>query len=86
MEQASKTFMAENTVFLLLTALIRNFYKAIMQRIEVKLCLAQGNQPQQGVCLQVQSPVPAKWIKTARQHVLNIHTGKSCSCRSSLKT
>jgi hypothetical protein len=28
--------MAENTVFLLLTALIRNFYKAIMQRIEVK--------------------------------------------------
>ena len=28
--------MAENTVFLLLTALIRNFYKAIIQRLDVK--------------------------------------------------
>ena len=27
-----KSFMAQNTVFLLMTALIRNFYKAIMQR------------------------------------------------------
>ena len=31
-----KSFMAENTVFLLLTALIRNFYKAIIQRLDVK--------------------------------------------------
>ena len=28
--------MAENTVFLLLTALIRNFYKIIIHRLEVK--------------------------------------------------
>ena len=28
-----KPFMAQNTVFLLMTALIRNFYKAIMQRL-----------------------------------------------------
>ena len=28
--------MAENTVLLLLTALIRNFYKAIIQRLDVK--------------------------------------------------
>ena len=31
-----KSFMAENTVFLLLTALIRNFYKAIIQILDVK--------------------------------------------------
>ena len=31
-----KSFMAENTVFLLLTALIRNFYKVIIQRLDVK--------------------------------------------------
>ena len=31
-----KSFMAENTVFLLLTALIRNLYKFIMERLEVK--------------------------------------------------
>lgn len=29
-----KSFMAQNTVFLLMTALIRNFYKAIMQRLK----------------------------------------------------
>ena len=28
--------MAENTVFLFLTALIRNFYKTIIHRLEVK--------------------------------------------------
>ena len=28
--------MAENTVFLLLTALIRNFYKTIIQRLDLK--------------------------------------------------
>ena len=31
-----KFFMAENTVFLLLTALIRNFYKVIIQRLDVR--------------------------------------------------
>ena len=32
-----KSFMGENTVFLLLTALIRNFYKFIMARLDVKI-------------------------------------------------
>ena len=31
-----KSFMAENTVFLLLTALIHNFYKTIMSRLDTK--------------------------------------------------
>ena len=31
-----KYFMAENTVFLMLTALIRNFYKFLMDRIDAK--------------------------------------------------
>ena len=31
-----KSFMGENTVFILLTALIRNFYKFIMARLDVK--------------------------------------------------
>ena len=35
-DRLPKSFMAENTVFLLLTALIRNFYKAIIQRLDVK--------------------------------------------------
>lgn len=35
-DRLPKSFMAENTVFLLLTALVRNFYKFIMERLEVK--------------------------------------------------
>ena len=31
-----KSSMAENTVFLLLTSLIRNFYKFLMDRIDAK--------------------------------------------------
>ena len=31
-----KSFMGENTVFLLLTALIRNFYKFIMEKLDAK--------------------------------------------------
>ena len=31
-----KSFMAENTVFLLLSALIHNFYKTIMSRLDTK--------------------------------------------------
>ena len=31
-----KSFMAENTVFLMLTALIRNFYKFLMGRLDTK--------------------------------------------------
>ena len=32
-----KTFMAENTVVLLLAALVRNFYRVIIQRLDVKM-------------------------------------------------
>ena len=35
-DRLPKFFMAENTVFLLLTALIRNFYKAFIHRLDVK--------------------------------------------------
>ena len=55
--------MAQNTVFLLMTALIRNFYKAIMQRLKT-----------QGFGLRATSRIktfvfnfiscPAKFIKT----------------------
>jgi hypothetical protein len=68
-----KSFMAENTVFLLLTALIRNFYKAIMQRIEVKKFGLKETSRIKTFVFKFIS-VPAKWIKTARQYVLNIYT------------
>ena len=68
-----KSFMAENTVFLLLTAMIRNFYKFLMGRIDAK---AFGLEK----CSRIKAfvfkfiSVPAKWIRTARLYELNIYT------------
>ena len=52
-DRLPKSFMAENTVFLLLTALIRNFYKAIIHRLDVKRFRTQCNKSHKSVCLQV---------------------------------
>ena len=62
--------MGENTVFLLLTALIRNFYKFIMGRLDVKkFGLKVTSRIKTFVFKFIY--VPAKWIKTSRQYVLN---------------
>jgi hypothetical protein len=68
-----KSFMAENTVFLLLTALIRNFYKTIMQNKDVKEFGLKNTSRIKTFVFKFIS-VPAKWIRTKRQHVLNIYT------------
>ena len=68
-----KSFMAENTVFLLLTAMIRNFYKFLIGRLDAK---AFGLEK----CSRIKAfvfkfiSVPAKWIRTARHNELNIYT------------
>ena len=67
-----KSFMAENTVFLLLTALIRNFHKAIIQRLDERFGLNATSRIKAFVFRFVS--VPAKWIRTSRRHVLNIYT------------
>ena len=63
--------MAENTVFLLLTALIHNFYKTIISKLDTK---AFGLKETSRIKAFVFISVPAKWIMTARQYVLNIYT------------
>lgn len=68
-----KSFMAENTVFLLLTALIRNFYKAIMNRLDLKRFRLKANSRIKTFVFKFIS-VPAKWIRTSRRYVLNIYT------------
>lgn len=68
-----KSFMAQNTVFLLMTALIRNFYKAIIQRLDTKKFGLRINSRIKTFVFKFVS-VPAKWIKTSRQHVLNVYT------------
>ena len=68
-----KSFMAENTAFLLLTALIHNFYKNIMGRIDTKAFGLRRTSRIKAFVFRFIS-VPAKWILTARQYVLNIYT------------
>lgn len=68
-----KSFMAQNTAFLLLTALIHNFYKAVMLLVDVKGFGLKATSRVKTFVFKFIS-VPAKWIKTARQQVLNIYT------------
>ena len=68
-----KSFMAENTVFLLLTALIRNFYKFLMERLDTKAFGLKKTSRIKAFVFRFIS-VPAKWIRTARHYQLNIYT------------
>ena len=72
-DRLPKSFMAENTVFLLLTALIRNFYKGIIQRLDIKRFGLNATSRIKAFVFKFIS-VPAKWIKTSRRYVLNIYT------------
>lgn len=76
-----KSFMSENTVYLLMTALIRNFYKAIIKRINVKdFGLSHTSRIKTFVFKYIS--VPAKWIKTARAYRLNIYTDNHAYARA----
>ena len=66
-----KSFMAENTVFLLLTAIIRNFCKFLMDRLDTKAFGLKKTSRIKAFVFRFIS-VPAKWIRTAYQ--LNIYT------------
>ena len=72
-DRLPKSFMAENTVFLLLTTLIRNFYKVIIQRLDIKRFGLNATSRIKAFVFKLIS-VPAKWIKTSRRYVLNIYT------------
>ena len=75
-----KSFMSQNTVFLLMTALIRNFYKAVMQRLETQKFGLRATSRVKTFVFKFVS-VPAKWIKTSRRHVLNIYTDNHAYAR-----
>ena len=78
-----KSFMAENTgrlvltaVFLLLTAVIRNFYKFLMERLDTKAFGLKKSSRIKAFVFKFIS-VPAKWIRTARHYELNIYTSNN---------
>lgn len=68
-----KSFMAENAVYLLMTALIRNFYKTIIRKLNVKdFGLSISSRIKTFVFKYIS--VAAKWIRISRTYVLNIYT------------
>ncbi len=71
-----KSFMAENTVFLLLTAVIRNFYKFLMERLDTKAFGLKKSSRIKAFVFKFIS-VPDKWIRTARHYELNIYTSNN---------
>ena len=68
-----KSFMNENTAFLLITALIRNFYQFLVQAKDLKSFGLKPTSRLKDFTFKFIT-VPAKWIKTASQFVLNIYT------------
>ena len=76
-----KSFMAENTVYLLMTALIRNFYKTIIRRMNVKeFGLTPTSRIKTFVFKYIS--VAAKWIRTSRTYMLNIYTNNQSYARA----
>ena len=54
-------------------SIIRNFYKAIIQRLDVKRFGLNATSRIKAFVFRFVS-VPAKWIRTSRRYVLNIYT------------
>ena len=57
----------------LIVGIIRNFYKAIIQRLDVKKFGLNATSRIKAFVFRFIS-VPAKWIRTSRRYVLNIYT------------
>jgi len=69
------SFLGENTAFLLLTAMAKNFYSFLMEKIAT---FFDDLEPRSRVKRFIFRfiAVPAKWIKTGRQWVLNLYSDK----------
>jgi len=71
-----KSFMNQNTVFLLITAMAANFYRYIVALPLMPVLFGVKATDRVKSFLFRFIAVPAKWIKTARQYKLNIYSQK----------
>ena len=71
-----KSFMNQNTVFLLLTAMAANFYHYIIALPLMAFLFGVNATDRVKSFLCRFIAVPAKWIRTARQNVLNLYADK----------
>lgn len=70
------SFLAENMVFMLVTAMLKNFYLHLIRHISEKVEPLKKTSRLKAFILHFIS-VPAKWIRTGRQNVLNLYTHKA---------
>ena len=70
-----KSFMNQNTVFLLLTAMAANFYQHIVSLPLMCMFGVEATDRVKSFLFRFIA-VPAKWVRTARQKVLNIYSKK----------
>ena len=70
------SFLAENMVFMLVTAMLKNFYLYLIRNISEKVKPLKKTSRLKAFILHFVC-VPAKWIRTGRQNVLNLYTHKT---------
>lgn len=76
-DRLPKSFMAENTVFLIMTALMRNFYKKVIAKVAKTKAFGLKDTSRIKAFVFRFISVPAKWIRMARQDFLNIYTANT---------
>jgi hypothetical protein len=69
------SFLEENTVFMLVTAMLKNFYLYMLGTLTDRIKPLGKTSRLKSFMLHFIC-VPAKWIRTGRRHVLNLYTTK----------
>ena len=70
------SFMAENMILMMITAILKNFYLYLVRHISEKIKPLKKTSRLKAFILHFVS-VPAKWMRTGRQNVLNLYTNKA---------
>ena len=70
------SFMAENMVFMMVTAMLKNFYLYLVRHISEKVKPLKKTSRLKAFILHFVS-VPAKYVRTGKQNVLNLYTNKT---------
>ena len=70
------SFMAENMVFMMVTAMLKNFYLYLVRHISEKVKPLKKTSRLKAFILHFVS-VPARWVRTGRHNVLNLYTNKT---------
>ena len=68
--------MVENMVFMVVTAMLKNFYLYLVRHISGKVKPLKKTSKLKVFILHFVS-VPAKWVRTGRRNVLNLYTNKA---------